>query len=242
MKALFMSDFHLGSPIFRLRNLLEILSDPSYDEIFLVGDIFDTWEKKFSKIASEHSAFIQTIDRVSNEKPVHFIKGNHDPDITELAQYWPAVKFAPLLEGSKYHGVEFEGGIIVHGNMFDKLALKYEWVTRWFYYLHMFCERVFKFNLQEFLRVSVLSISSKSDKEYFLDLIGDIEESSIEEYKGVFKFLLMGHTHYPKLISIQRGIIEGTQNPDVFQYVNCGDWIVNYSYVVYEDGVFNVIK
>lgn len=231
MKTLLMSDFHIGSPLFKYKNLIELITNPMYDEIYLLGDIFDVWEKKFYKILNENKEFVKILNDLSKRKKIVFIKGNHDPSVEDMIAVFPDIIFSDKIVNNKFYGIEFKNGIIIHGEMFDSLATKYSKFARFLYYFQIMFEYL-GINLQRFFRESFFSVSNKSDKEYFLDLIGDIEDASINTYTGKYKFLIMGHTHYPKIINFNQ--------PNSFQYINCGDWISNHTYVTYENGIFEL--
>ena len=238
MKILFMSDFHIGSPLFKYKNLMEILTSDEFNEVYLLGDIFDIWHKRFNSIVENNLEFIGTVNKLSLKKNVYFVKGNHDPSIEELRLVFPNVKFADSIEVNKrkFYGMEFKDGFIIHGEIFDSLATKYSLVAKFLYYFQIAFEHI-GINLQQFFRESFFSISDKSDKEYFLDLIGDIEDSTINLYENKYSYLVMGHTHTPKHITVTTSYLNTN-----FQYINCGDWISNHSYVVYDNGVFNLYK
>ncbi len=54
MKILFLSDLHLGSPLFRRKaEILNILKD-EYDKIIVVGDLLDVWYKSAYDIYREN--------------------------------------------------------------------------------------------------------------------------------------------------------------------------------------------
>ena len=195
------------------------------------------WENDFKDIVNDNLDMFEMLTRLSSKKPVHFVKGNHDPTVEELKRLLPDLIFAGRLDNnrdseySRYYGTQFEKGIVLHGEMFDDLVAKYLWFSKFLFMFQKFFERVFRFNIQEFLREYFFSVSNKSDKEYFLDLIGDIEDATISKYQGVYPFLIMGHTHYPKHITFDQNV----NGANKFTYINCGDWISNHTYVTHND-------
>ena len=50
-------------------------------------------------------------------------------------------------------------------------------------------------------------------------------------YKYKYDYIIIGHTHLPKLI------VE-----DDYIYINCGDWVHNKTYAIYEDGDFRLVE
>jgi UDP-2,3-diacylglucosamine pyrophosphatase LpxH len=87
-----------------------------------------------------------------------------------------------------------------------------------------------KLNIKAFFRELFYSVSAKRDKDYYIKLVGDIEKSLIKKYRPNYNYLVCGHTHLPK-INKDAGV----------QYVNCGDWVHNRTYVIYDSGEFTLM-
>jgi len=223
MKTLFLSDFHLGSPLFKSTEVIvDLLMSPEFEEVILVGDIFDTWEDSIEDIYSNNGSVVSAIQEVSIHKPVVFIVGNHDPDADNIRANFPLVG---VHEEFPYHG-----GMVVHGHQFDKLLLKYSWFAKLMFSFHWFFQRILFINIKAFFRNIYYSVSGQRQKKYYTELTLDIEKAVVDKYKS-YKFVVMGHTHLPKKA------IEGTT-----KYINCGDWIHNRTYATYDTdtGEFNI--
>ena len=223
MKLLFISDFHFGSPLFKSYKKVMSILDGGYDKIFILGDIIDTWEAPIEDIVIDNKRIINKINSLDN---VVVIRGNHDPSIFKIGRIFYS---AEIVLSYKYE-VDGKKFIMVHGDECDDLVLKYSWLARLLFPIHWMFER-FGINLKGFFRELYHSISMKVDKKYYHDLVLDIEKELVSRYKDKCDCLIFGHTHVPKL-----GSKDGTI------YVNCGDWVWSNSYVVYEDGMFDLIK
>lgn len=215
MRALILSDLHLGSPLFDDRaEIVYLITSNEFDEIILLGDIFDAWEKNFHSIMIEYKSIIDAIWSMSIEKKVVFVIGNHDPSMSEIIHHFPLVKLFDVYP--------FQNGVMIHGHQFDDLILKYSWLARFLFKFQWLSERLFKFNLKAYFRELYHSISMKKQKKYYNSLVLDIEKEAVEKYKQ-YKYVVMGHTHFPKMVKGEKT-----------KYVNAGDWIHNRSYITYE--------
>ncbi len=223
MKFLFLSDLHLGSPLFESAREIISLLDKDYDRVFILGDIIDEWEDDVESIVADNKSVIDKINELDN---VVVIKGNHDPTISELKVVFPNKEVIDCYE-LNYDGKSM---IIMHGEEFDHLITNHSWLARLVFPFYWCCERL-GFNLKGCLRQLFHSIFAKIEKKHYNDLVLDTEENLVNKYKDKYDYIVVGHTHLPKLV-------KGTD----FTYINCGDWIYHKSYVEYEDGQFKLIE
>lgn len=209
MKILFLSDLHLGSPLFKSEyTILDIIQKGNFDYIYVLGDLIDIWEDDVMSIIVKYSDLTDALDH-SNVK---IIKGNHDPKIKTLKRIFPAAEIKDKI-------VIPNIGIAVHGDEFDLLVTKYSWLAKIFYPIHWILQR-FGLNIKAFFRELFQSISAKRDKEYYPNLVSDIEVRLKEKYLP-YGYVFCGHTHRPVVYE---------------NYVNSGDWVHNKSYVIYDNG------
>ena len=79
MKTLVISDVHIGSKGCRTEAILSLLENKSFDRYILVGDIIDGWLfKKYKKFTYEHTKVIRRLLKLSKNKKIIWIAGNHD--------------------------------------------------------------------------------------------------------------------------------------------------------------------
>jgi UDP-2,3-diacylglucosamine pyrophosphatase LpxH len=220
MRILFMSDFHLGSPLFNPKDeVISLLNSHAYDHIFLIGDIIDEWEGDITYTTIENDKLLDEINKFNN---ITIIKGNHDPSIKIMETIFPnkliVDKYEYIIDGKK--------AIMVHGDEFDFMVTKYSWLAKLFFPLHWLLER-FGLNLKGFLRDLYCSLANKRDKKYFNKLLLSVETELVNKYGDEYDYIIVGHTHMPKVVNLPN-----------CKYINCGDWIHNRTHVLYENGLF----
>ena len=219
MKLLFISDLHLGSPLFQAESkLLSLLSD-SYDRVFILGDILDVWEADLESIVESNKRIINKINELDN---VVIVRGNHDPSIYKLSSIFNNA----MVSRAYRYSVDGKIMIMIHGDECDDLIVKYSWLAKLLFPIHWVCER-FGINLKGFFRTLYYSVAMKVDKKYYNDLVLDIEKDLVSKYKDKCDYLIAGHIHVPKIVEKSN-----------ITYINCGDWVYNETYIIYEDGVF----
>lgn len=216
MRYLFISDFHLGSPLFsREYALTRILLD-GYDKVFLVGDILDIQEAPLDAIISEYHYLISLINQLDN---VIIIKGNHDPSIGDLSKV-----FTNAMVRDSYTD---DFGIVTHGDAFDKFlgTLLYTVSFKAFYVF----ERL-GINTKMMVRNAYARILSLVKNKPLDSLLFHYEINVVKHYGNCFDNIVMGHSHLPKIVDCGN-----------CKYINCGDWIHNKTYVEYVDGEFKLL-
>ena len=135
VKAIFLSDIHLGSKGCKADLLLTFLKQYKPKKLFLVGDIIDCWRLK-SKLywPQSHSDVLRKFLTFSkNGTKVHFVTGNHDDF---LRRYQPLSlgnielneRFTYTSKGKKY--------LVIHGDQFDV-------ITRYGRYISVFGDRLY---------------------------------------------------------------------------------------------------
>lgn len=232
MSKLYLSDLHLGNQFFKSQEFLILLiQDDKFKEINLIGDIFDVWDMRLGEIYARHHKFFLALNTASRTKKVRLIKGNHDPEFSSLKSYLPDIDFF-----SK-HYIDRELGLIcVHGDEFSDSILKHSWLSKLLYlFLVSPIHKTFKINLRDKFKDLLGSVARYREKDYYTKICTDIEKNAIETYQSEFNYVLMGHTHLPKHATCE-------DNECHCEYINCGDWIHNRSYVVYEEDKFKLIE
>jgi UDP-2,3-diacylglucosamine hydrolase len=222
MKVLLMSDFHLGSPLFKSsEKITSLLTACAYDYIFLIGDLIDTWEGSLKNIIENNADLINKINKLDN---VIIIRGNHDPSKEELS-----IIFCCDVFDSYELYLDNKKALITHGYEFDDMVMKYSWAAKTVYPIHWVSERL-NLNLKGQVRELYCSVASKRDKPYYKDLVLAMERKLVDKYHE-YDYVIVGHTHLPKITDI-----------DGCLYVNCGDWIHNMTCVLYENGTFSLVR
>jgi UDP-2,3-diacylglucosamine pyrophosphatase LpxH len=220
MKKLFISDLHLGSPLFKKEyQITQLFNCSNYKEIYILGDVIDTWEDDLNNITEQYRRLIIAINH--SPAKVFILKGNHDPSVEKLKFIFHSCEVTNKIE--IYLGDKKV--IMVHGDEFDDAIIKYSWVAKMWFPLHWLLER-FGINIKGYLRELFHSIAKKKDNKHYNDIITEIEKRAVEKYKD-YSVIIMGHTHLAKMVYTSTPI-----------YLNAGSMLVDPSCIEYDNGVF----
>ena len=130
-RAIFISDFHLGTPRAQAEMLLEFFRFTESEFLYLVGDIVDNWSlKKTWYWHQTHNDVIQKLLRKARKGTrVVYIPGNHDESFRDFN----AMRFGRLVVklDDIHIGVDGKRYLVMHGDEFDGVV-KY---ARWLAYL-----------------------------------------------------------------------------------------------------------
>lgn len=225
---MFISDVHLGSKGCNADKLLEVLKKYKPAKLFLVGDIIDGWLlKKRNYWTQDFTNVIRKILSYSkNGTEVIFITGNHD----EFLRSYSSTELGNIKIMDE---VEWNGYLITHGDLYDGVV-QLKWLGilgSWGYEVAITIDRFLKKRLGYKKSFSkMLKDSVKQAVKFITDFENQLAyQSHHKNLKGV----ICGHIHQPddKKISIKGMDIH---------YLNCGDWIENNSYIIYNKGEFTL--
>lgn len=227
--ALFLSDIHLGSKGCDAESLLMILKKYKPKQLFLVGDIIDGWllrrrmywKQPFTNIIRKILSYSK------NGTEVIYITGNHD----EFLRIYSEIDLGMIKIVDEY---EFNNYFITHGDLYDGVV-QLKWLGKlggWGYELAIYIDRT----LKKFGYKKSFSKMLKDKVKKAVKFITNFEkqlayQATIRDCKGV----ICGHIHKPenKIISVKQIDVH---------YLNCGDWIENNSYIIFDKGEFKLIK
>jgi len=207
-RRLIVSDVHIGSKYYEPNALIDLLQRETYDELILAGDIID-----FIKIPTFTKNCLALIKQIMKVNNVIYITGNHDIAFEDWDQEeLLGIKF------KKQHDfiVDNRKIRIVHGDQFQHGIVKKAGVIKILSVIQDIIERVFNFDVTNFLHKYILKRLELKNIENIL-----LENNDID-------VLIMGHTHDPEaLVWIQ-------PNHKIKTYVNSGDWVSSCTYVTVE--------
>ena len=218
--ALFISDVHLGSKGSNAELLLEMLKEYEPKELIIVGDFIDGWLlKKRHYWTQDFSNVIRKILSYTKKgTKVTYITGNHDDFLRS---------YIPLYFGDNINVVNemvWEDYFITHGDLYDGIV-QMKWLGKLgsFGYelaisLDMLMKKFgYKKSLSKFLKKKVKDA---------VKFITNFEEQLVyQSKKRNCKGVVCGHIHTP-----ENKFVDG------IHYLNCGDWIENNSYIIYDKG------
>lgn len=222
--ALFISDIHLGSKGSNPKECLEVLKlyEPEY--LFIVGDFIDGWllKKRFYWTQDSTNLLRKVLSYSKNGTKVIYVTGNHDDFLRD---------FTPFNMGNieVVDEYKWKDMFITHGDLYDGIV-KLKWLGKlgsWGYELALFIDRTikkmgYKKSLSKYLKNNVKN-AVKFITDFETQLIYQAKE---RDCKGV----ICGHIHNPTY-----DIIKG------LHYLNCGDFVENNSYIIYNEDKFNIL-
>ena len=223
--ALFLSDIHLGSKGSNAEQVLNILKHYQPNTLFLVGDIIDGWllKRKFRWPQSHTNVIRKILSYSKNGTRVVYIPGNHDEFMREYLE----LSFGNI---EIMNECVYNDTYITHGDLYDGVV-KLKWLGvlgSIGYDLAISIDR----KLKSWGYKRSLSKYLKDKVKEAVKFITSFEEEIVRQgIKHGCKSVICGHIHHP-----EDKMINGVR------YLNCGDWIENNSYIIYNNGEYSVIK
>ena len=129
MRAVFISDLHLGTPGCQAEALLDFLKAHPCDHLYLLGDIIDGWQLRRRWFWPQtHNDVIQKILRQARKGTrVVYIPGNHD----EMFRDYIGMTFGgvELLDEAIHETADGRLLLVTHGDMFDGVVFYARWLA-----------------------------------------------------------------------------------------------------------------
>jgi UDP-2,3-diacylglucosamine pyrophosphatase LpxH len=239
VRAIFLSDIHLGTRACQAERLLEFLKTYESDYLFLLGDIIDFWAMHSRGIywsAAQNTLLQKLLKRARHHAQVVFIPGNHD----EAAREHAGTSFGNIRVAMDYVHVAADGRryLLLHGDEFDQVTRYHRWIA-------VLGDRAYaalvRLNvLLSWLRRTLgisgywsLSGYAKRRVKSALDFVFGFEDAVVRHAKerGV-DGVICGHIHVAAIRDVH-GI----------RYVNCGDWVDSCTAIVeHADGELELVQ
>lgn len=223
IEALFISDVHLGSKGSNANQVAELLKEYEPEYLFLVGDIIDGWmlKRKF-RWPDSHTKVIQRILKLSRKgTKVIYITGNHD----DFLRAYGEIKFGNIELHNEYI---WKNTFITHGDLYDGIVQ-----MKWLAVLGSIGYDIaitFDRFLKKFGMKRSLSKFLKNKVKEAIKFMTDFENELAKQAKRYnCDTVICGHIHQPadKMI-------------DKINYLNCGDWVENNTYITYNNGNYEL--
>ncbi len=235
VRAIFISDLHLGTRGCQAEALLDFMKVYDADQFYLVGDIVDGWRLRQTwHWPQAHNDVVQKMLRkVRKGARVVYIPGNHD-------------EFLRDYEGSTFGGVEIREEaihicangrkmLLLHGDKFDTIVRNVRWLALLGDHAYDFAIWLNR-HIARFRRVMGLPYWSfsqwgKDKVKRAVNFIAAFEEAAVNDAKkhGA-DIVLCGHIH--KAVIRKYGDIT---------YVNTGDWVESCTAVLeHHDGSLEI--
>ncbi|RYY83740.1 MAG: UDP-2,3-diacylglucosamine diphosphatase [Comamonadaceae bacterium] len=219
VRAVFVSDLHLGTPGCQAEALLGFLKAYPSDSLYLVGDIIDGWQlRKRWYWPQAHNDVVQKLLRRARKGcRVVFVPGNHD-------------EFARMFVGHQFGGIEVVDEAVhvtadgrslwvVHGDYFDAVVQCAKWLAYVGDTLYEFTLRLNRhlnrlrgrFGLPYWSLSAYLKHKVKKALNYVTSFEAAVaHEAGLRGHRGV----VCGHIHRAEMREID-GVL----------YCNDGDWV-----------------
>jgi UDP-2,3-diacylglucosamine pyrophosphatase LpxH len=228
VRAIFVSDVHLGTRACQAERLLEFLRTHESEYLFLLGDIIDFWAMRRRGVywSNAQNTLVQKILRRARKNVnVVFIPGNHD----EAAREHVGTSFGNIRVERDYVHTAADGRryLLIHGDEFDQVTRYHRWLALlgdWAYDL-LVRLNLWLSGLRRILRVPgywSLAGYAKRKVKTAVSLIFDFEASVVRHARERgLDGVVCGHIHAAALREVD-GVV----------YMNCGDWVDSCTAVV----------
>lgn len=238
VRAIFISDVHLGTRGCQADRLLDFLRHYECDYLYLVGDIVDFWAMKRSiHWSSAQNTVIQKVLRRARKGcQVIFVPGNHDEALREYSGIaFGDIQLINEVEHTTADGRRF---MILHGDEFDQVTRYHKWVAvlgdvsyNTLVWINTYLSRV----RRRLGRPGYWSLAgyAKRKVKSAVSFIFDFEESVVHAVRerGV-DGVICGHIHAAAIKDIG-GVT----------YINCGDWVDSCTGIIeHTDGQLELVE
>jgi len=236
VRAVWISDVHLGTRGANAGALLDFLREYEFEALYVVGDLIDIWQlRRGIYWPQQHNDVIQKILRKSRKGTrTVYIPGNHD-DL--LAKFYGAYGNITVQKHAIHRLADGRRMLVIHGHELDTVVQNVKWLA--FagdvgYQFLLSLNPAINFVRRRFgLGYWSLAAYAKKRVKDAVSFIGRFEEE-IVRYAQKFSVdaVLCGHIHSPAIR--QFGAVA---------YYNCGDWVESCSALIEgEDGVIGIIN
>jgi UDP-2,3-diacylglucosamine pyrophosphatase LpxH len=236
VRALFLSDMHLGTRGCQAERILDFLRWHDADTIYLVGDIVDGWQLKSNWYwPQSHNDVVQKLLRKARKGArIVYVPGNHD----EFLRGYYGTHFGGIevAETATHEAADGRRYLVIHGDHFDLIVTQAKWLAflgDWAYVSALALNTGFN-AVRRRLGFGYWSLSRwlKLKVKNAVNYISQFETTlAAEAEKHKVNGVICGHIHHAALHDMN-GIA----------YVNCGDWVESCTGVIeHFDGRFEII-
>ena len=220
VRALFLSDIHLGTRACQAERLLEFLRDYEFQTLYLVGDIIDFWALRRNVYwPAEHNTVVQKVLRSARHgAQVVYIPGNHDEALRDYLEH----AFGAIVMVREHVHVTADGRrfLLTHGDEYDQVTTYHRWVSVLgdvSYTLLVHLNRLLSWVRRKIGVSGHWSLADYAKRNVLraVSFISDFETSVVHNIKKRgLDGVICGHIHTPVIKHI-----------DGMTYLNCGDWV-----------------
>lgn len=234
VRAVFISDVHLGCAYARTGPLLQFLDQMQPEFIYLVGDFIDGWElRRRWRWSPEVTQIIRSLVDLSNQGcVVRYAVGNHDDFLRENTLLTEMARAGGIEIAEEFIHLTQDGRrfLVIHGDRFDRYnqcSAALEWAASSFYNVLLagnnWWHRWFGG------RHGVVSARVKSSFSALASHLAEFRSDAVAYARSRrCEGIICGHVHVPE-----------HRHLDGVEYCNTGDWLESSSAMIewYEQGL-----
>ena len=129
VRALFLSDIHLGTRGCQAEKLLDFLREYDADLIYLVGDIVDGWQLKSGWYWPQaHNDVVQKLLRKARKGArIVYVPGNHDEVLRDF--YGTHFGGIEVVKDTIHYAADGRRYLVIHGDLFDIVIRHARWLA-----------------------------------------------------------------------------------------------------------------
>ena len=236
VRALFISDVHLGSRACKAEQLLDFLRHHDADTIYLVGDIVDGWQLRSGwHWPQTHNDVIQKLLRKARKGArLIYIPGNHD----EFLRDYFGTHFGGVVVTEQAIHVAADGRryVVTHGDQFDRTIERGRRFAAFGDRLHMLLSGASAVvdGVRQTLSLPRWSLSqwAKHTVKDAFNYVESFEQAlAAEAARRHAAGVICGHVHQASIRDLPGA-----------RYINCGDWVESCSAAVeHFDGRLEIV-
>ena len=238
VRAIFISDIHLGTRACQADRLLDFLREHPSEYLYMVGDIIDFWSMSRGVYwtTAQNTVVQKVLRRARHGDKVVLIPGNHDEALREH-------------DGTDFGGIQVRNEhihttaagqrfLLIHGDEFDQVTRYHRWVA---VLGDMAYNTLVRINtslswVRRRLGMSgywSLAGYAKRKVKTAINFIFDFEDSVIRAVRERgLDGVICGHIHWAALRPM-----------DDVTYINCGDWVDSCTAIVeHLDGSLELVE
>lgn len=206
------SDVHLGSPVSRAYELLQLLKEYKFKKLIIAGDMFE--DLNFKYLTSTQWELLEHIGKISRRGvEVIWLQGNHDASFCVLVSHLIGI----LVRDEYQWRVGGRRFLVLHGHQFDRFMSKNIFIGRLLALVYSRFQRFMSSHFFDYLFVRF------SDR--WLRLTEDVADEALKYAKKKrADVVICGHTHF-----------KYNEKKDGREYFNLGSWNNKPSYLLLID-------
>jgi len=238
VRAVFISDVHLGTRACQAERLTAFLRAYPAEQLYLVGDIIDFWamKREVRWTRAQNTVVQKILRRARNGERVTFVPGNHDEALREHV----GITLGDIRVERECIHVTAEGKryLVLHGDEFDQVTRHHRWLAVLGdkgYDLLVRLNGILSWLRRRLGIAGYWSLAGYAKRRIktAVTFITDFEKSvahAVRE-RGL-DGVICGHIH-----------VAAMRDVDGIAYVNCGDWVDSCTAIVeHHDGRLELIE